>query len=58
MTLDYVFKSSGRRGTKHFNDMVFDTIIQRNVKVSEAQVLVRASLTMTQLVKERQTICI
>jgi chromosome partitioning protein len=25
-----------RRGTKHFNDMVFDTIIQRNVKLSEA----------------------
>jgi hypothetical protein len=36
--------------------MVFDTIIQRNVKLSEAQVLAGASLTMTLLVKERQTI--
>jgi chromosome partitioning protein len=26
---------------KHFNDMVFDTIIQRNVKLSEAPSLVR-----------------
>jgi hypothetical protein len=44
-----------RRGTKHFNDMVFDTIIQRNVNLVKLQVLAKASLTMTQQVKEQQT---
>jgi chromosome partitioning protein len=27
------YQIKGRRGKKHFNDMVFDTIIQRNVKL-------------------------
>jgi hypothetical protein len=38
MTLDYVFQTSSREVTKHFNDMVFDTN-SKKCKVSEAQVL-------------------
>jgi hypothetical protein len=38
--------------------MVFDTIIQRNVKLSEALVLVKVSSTMMQPAKELQIIYI
>jgi chromosome partitioning protein len=43
---------------KHFNDMVFDTIIQRNVKLSEAPSFGEVSSTMMQPAKELQIIYI